>query len=631
MPDWTYHPLRPVAAAVLGERRTQVLALRFLGVLISWFGGRWWIPIVFDHPAPPPNWVGRFGASAPPWIAREAVTVLPVQGASVIEIGPVSGRDAELVRRAARGRRCRVTVVADDPQVRDAIAADVDAVSDGMPANTVRLVTPSIAGAVDALADPTATVLATPAVLLAAGPGWFNHVIEAATATSIPLSLRDIPADPRRWPGWLWAGAVGAGMIVAGVGAAVITLGPVLLWYDRNYLGVSVADLQRLNPHLIGFLVHDRITMAGNMIGIGILYLLLAQQMRQGYRWARRALLISGSVTFGSYFYFLGTGGFIEPLHTMVVAVLFPMLVLAVWRALPPPSWPPIVEGPEAVRRRALWGQLLMIGVGGGLAVAGAVISTVGFTSVFVPTDLEFMGTHADHLRAADSHLLPFIAHDRAGFGGALVGAGLAIALISMWGWRRGQRWVWWCLVLGCAVGTVPVLIVHFAIGYTHFEHLAPVYVLVAVTVTSLALARRYLTATDPEPLPPRALAMIAGEPSAGDQAAGGAEWTRWWQETGEFELRQLLHWRWDPIGVADAFPWAADEYDSYAPQIAAALEDQPVVEHIAEQLLTIERDRMGLSDNATAADIRRRVASDIVRWYEESLERWRRFGAPPR
>ena len=69
------------------------------------------------------------------------------------------------------------------------------------------------------------------------------------------------------------------------------------------------------------------------------------------------------------------------------------------------------------MRRRALWGQLLMIGVGGGLTVAGVVISSVGFTSVFVPTDLDFMGTHADHLRAADPHLLPFIAHDRAGSG----------------------------------------------------------------------------------------------------------------------------------------------------------------------------------------------------------------------
>jgi hypothetical protein len=89
---------------------------------------------------------------------------------------------------------------------------------------------------------------------------------------------------------------------------------------------------------------------------------------------------------------------------------------------------------------------------------------------------------------------LPFIAHDRAGFGGALIGAGLAVLLISLWGWRRGQPWVWWSLLLGCASGTVPVLIVHFAIGYTNFEHLLPVYVLVVVTVIALVLSKGYLT-----------------------------------------------------------------------------------------------------------------------------------------
>lgn len=147
---------------------------------------------------------------------------------------------------------------------------------------------------------------------------------------------------------------VGLGLIVAGVGAAVIALGPVLLPYDREFLNASVTDLHNLNQHLVGFLQHDRITMAGNMIGIGILYLGLAQAMRQGFRWARRALLISGVVTFLSYFYFLGTGGFVEPLHTLVVVVLFPAFVIAVWRRPQGAHWPPIAEGPESQRSRAL-------------------------------------------------------------------------------------------------------------------------------------------------------------------------------------------------------------------------------------------------------------------------------------
>ncbi|MBV8967104.1 MAG: hypothetical protein JO191_13120, partial [Mycobacteriaceae bacterium] len=113
MPDWTYLPLRPIATAVLGERRTYVWAMRLLAVLVTRFGGRRWIPRVFDHPNIPPQWNGRFGASVPPAIAREAVAVLPVQGASVIEIGPVTAADAELVRRATADRRCRVSALAE--------------------------------------------------------------------------------------------------------------------------------------------------------------------------------------------------------------------------------------------------------------------------------------------------------------------------------------------------------------------------------------------------------------------------------------------------------------------------------------------------------------------------------------
>src|SRR5215510_424555 len=80
VPDWTYHPLRPLAVAALGERRTYVLALRFLALLIRHASGRRWIPWVFDHPAPVPEWSGRFGASVPPSVASDAITVLPVQG-----------------------------------------------------------------------------------------------------------------------------------------------------------------------------------------------------------------------------------------------------------------------------------------------------------------------------------------------------------------------------------------------------------------------------------------------------------------------------------------------------------------------------------------------------------------------
>jgi hypothetical protein len=95
MPDWTYHPLSPIATTLLGQRRTQILAMRLLAAVVMFAAGRHWIPWVFDHPAVPAQWEGRFGASVPVSVARESIAVLPVQGATFIEVGPVGIDDVD--------------------------------------------------------------------------------------------------------------------------------------------------------------------------------------------------------------------------------------------------------------------------------------------------------------------------------------------------------------------------------------------------------------------------------------------------------------------------------------------------------------------------------------------------------
>ncbi|MFI0350716.1 hypothetical protein [Actinomadura sp. 9N407] len=503
MPDWTYHPLRRPAAALLGASRSRRAALRALATLVSLPGGRRIITGTFGHTAPPAALAGavagigvatRLGAIVPPAVARDAVRALPTQGAGLIMVAPVGRDDAVLVRDAAAGRRCLVLVRTDDPVVAEAVAAHVDAVLFD-DTEIVRLSGPSIGDALEALADPGKAVLATPAALVEAGPGWFQRVAEAATPTSPAPRLREVGRDPRRWPAWWWGVCAGLGMIVAGLGAAAITLGPVLLWYDRAFLGLDRDRLHGTNQHLVHFLQHDRITMAATVVAIGVLYTgLAAGGIRRGWPWARKAYLVSGCIGFPTLLYFLGFG-FVEPLHTAVTIVLVPMFVLATRRSPDRPRWTSLAEGPEPQRRRALLGQLLMIVTGLGLLAGGAVVSVVGLTHVFVPSDLAFLGTTPGELRAASPGLLPFIAHDRAGFGGALMAAAAAITLLSAWGWRRGEAWVWWSLALSAVAGFVPPVVVHSGIGYTDLPHLAPVYAGMGLTVLALALARPYLCA----------------------------------------------------------------------------------------------------------------------------------------
>ena len=91
--------------------------------------------------------------------------------------------------------------------------------------------------------------------------------------------------------------------------AAVVALGPVILPYDEAFLGVTSGGLAAINPRLIHFLQHDRITLAGTMVAIGILYSALAWSgIRKGRVWARDALLASGLVGFPTLFYFSPTG-----------------------------------------------------------------------------------------------------------------------------------------------------------------------------------------------------------------------------------------------------------------------------------------------------------------------------------
>ena len=74
------------------------------------------------------------------------------------------------------------------------LAPYVDRVVTGDEPDLIHLTNPAIAHATAALTDPTRTVLATPGVLVTAGPGWFQRVIEAVTPTAPPTGLRNVPS-----------------------------------------------------------------------------------------------------------------------------------------------------------------------------------------------------------------------------------------------------------------------------------------------------------------------------------------------------------------------------------------------------------------------------------------------------
>jgi hypothetical protein len=254
---------------------------------------------------------------------------------------------------------------------------------------------------------------------------------------------------------------------------------------------------------LLDFLTHDRITLAGIMATAGIAYTSLAYfGARRGWHWAEGTIQVSAFVGMLSFFLFLGFGYF-EPFHGFVTAVLAQLLIAGTRSQLLPPQHvpqPPLRE--EATWRLGLWGQLCWIVFGLGLLGAGIAISLVGISVVFVPEDLAFMGITAESLHRASPRLVPLIAHDRATVGGMLLSSGLVYLLPSLWGFRKGERWLWWTLVLAAMPAFAAVTWVHLHVGYTDEWHLAPVPLALMLFGLGAALSRPFLCCrrTSPDP-----------------------------------------------------------------------------------------------------------------------------------
>ncbi|NQX70191.1 hypothetical protein HQN90_29045 [Paenibacillus alba] len=330
--------------------------------------------------------------------------------------------------------------------------------------------------------------------LVYAGPGLPKRINEAIIYDRIQHTEEQIP--PSFWANWGWMNLLGIGMMVGGVLAWLIASTTVLLPYDETFLGVSRSVINRFNGHIIHFMSHDRITLAGTMISIGIFYSQLARHgLRSGLHWARTAVITSCAVGFSSFFLYLGYGYF-DPLHATVAAILLPMLLLTMRGLKDYPSRKPPGLLNDAVWRRAQWGQCCFVVLGFGLAIGGLTISFVGITNVFVDTDLVYIGLTAEQLGAWNNQLIPLIAHDRAGFGGALFSLAVAITASALWGVGQGKSWLWWTFLWGGLPGFTAGLLIHFHIGYMDFIHLLPVYIAVMLYGIGLYLLYPYLVSS---------------------------------------------------------------------------------------------------------------------------------------
>jgi hypothetical protein len=93
------------------------------------------------------------------------------------------------------------------------------------------------------------------------------------------------------------------------------------------------------------------------------------------------------------------------------------------------------------------------------------------------------------------------------------------------------------------------------------------------------------------------------------------------WSRTGIAELRQLLYWTWDPIGVNHDFPRTADEYDAYTHAILGRLHHGDRRADIARYLRDSETELLGeRGSDPSSLD---QLAGRLINWYDDSISYW--------
>jgi hypothetical protein len=286
------------------------------------------------------------------------------------------------------------------------------------------------------------------------------------------------------------------GLVLAGVFAVFLAATGQFLPHDERFLGMTAEELCSLHGcRIVHFMVHDRLSFGGALVAVGLLYLWLIEfPLRRGRAWAWWLLLLSGTVGFASFLAYLGYG-YLDTWHAAAALALLPCFAVGLARSRRRLVRLESVGSLLRPGTRVPWlsahglGRACLLAAAVGLVGGGLTILTVGMTCVFVPQDLAYMGLSAGEMHALNPRLVPLIAHDRAGFGGAVCCCGVVL-FFAVW-CGEPSRSLWQVLAAAGAVGFGTAIGAHPAVGYTDPAHLAPAVSGAALYLAGLALTCR--------------------------------------------------------------------------------------------------------------------------------------------
>lgn len=296
----------------------------------------------------------------------------------------------------------------------------------------------------------------------------------------------------------------GLALILAGTIALFLAATGQLLPQDSAYLGMTADQLCLIDDcRIVRFMVHDRAAFGGTLIAIGLLYAWLGRfPLRRGEPWAWWTLALSGTLGFGSFLDYLGYG-YLDTWHAVATLALLPAFIVGLVvsrRRLSGDRDPGALLRPARTAGWAGWGGIgrgLLLLTGFGMVTAGLTILVIGSTAVFVPQDLVYLGLSPVDLASIDAHLVPLIAHDRAGFGGGLATTGVAVFCCA---WcATPSRSLWQVLLLSGCAGFGAAIGIHLLVGYLDLTHVGPAIAGAAVFAVGIALFPRRAPLESPD------------------------------------------------------------------------------------------------------------------------------------
>jgi MFS family permease len=271
----------------------------------------------------------------------------------------------------------------------------------------------------------------------------------------------------------------GLSLILSGCFALFLSATGKFLPHDVEFLGMTANELCGINQcRIVHFMFHDRVSFGGALIAVGALYMWMAEfPLKRGEAWAWWLFVVSGTLGFGSFLGYLSYG-YLDTWHGVATLLLFPCFIIGLVRSRSLLRDGASIGALFHPAVRVKWtsayglGRLCLLATASGMIMGGLTIMIVGMTSVFVPQDLTFMGLVASDLRAINPHLVPLIAHDRAGFGGGICSCGITV-LFCVW-CGTPARSLWQVLCVAGVVGFAAAIGVHPMVGYNDLSHLGP-------------------------------------------------------------------------------------------------------------------------------------------------------------